>query len=147
MLRSSKLMKGRGFTKTFPLIYVPSVINRFIFRHWVVIYFIKFAIITQKKKKQKLTLFSCWARKSAVCYLICQEPQQLLRKEILWNLLFADTFCCKTKLKSHFFSCNLVSKCHQMTSHNALLLMPLALYIVIFMQPLYQAVILCDYII
>ena len=120
-------MKGLGFTQTFPLIYVPNVINWFIFRQWIVIYFIKFAIITQKKKKkkQKLTLFSCSARKSAVCHLICQEPQQLLRKEIIWNLLFADTFCCKTKLKSHFFSCNVVSKWHQMTSYSALLLMAL----------------------
>ena len=54
--RISKSMKSRGFTETFPSSYFPIVINRFIFAHWVLIYFIMQSLLG--KKKQKLTLLS-----------------------------------------------------------------------------------------
>ena len=49
-------MKGRGFTETFPSIYVPSVINRFSFGHWVAIYFIMQLLL--QNREQKVILFS-----------------------------------------------------------------------------------------
>ena len=48
-------MNGRGFTETFPSIYVPSVINRFIF--WSLCAYLLYNAIANRKKKQKLTLF------------------------------------------------------------------------------------------
>ena len=57
-----KSMKGRGVTKTFPSIYVPSVINWFISCHGVVIYFIMQSLyILYSKQEVKLTLFSLLA--------------------------------------------------------------------------------------
>ena len=47
--RNSKSMKSRGFTKTLPLVYVPSVINRFTFGHWVLIYFIMQSLLKKSK--------------------------------------------------------------------------------------------------
>ena len=165
-------MKGRGFTETFPSINILSVITRFIFGHWVVIYN---AIITRGARwlsgrvwdsgargrgfetyhrhvvSLSKTLYSPkvlvnylgsggssrhdwkivdwdvkpqhkqtnhYSRKEVNSYLVfllsekicslpsclfCQQPQQLLRRQILWNLLFVDTFCCKTELKSCFW--------------------------------------------
>ena len=94
-------MKGQGFTETFPSIHVPSVISHFIFGHWVVIYFIMQSLLKEKKKTYLVFLLS-----EKICtppsYLFPQQPQQLLRKPILWNLFFVDTFCRKSKLKSHF---------------------------------------------
>ena len=61
-------MKGRGFIKTFPSIYVPSVINRFNVGYGVRIYFIMQSLIKKKKKKKKMNNLPCF--ESAVRHLV-----------------------------------------------------------------------------
>ena len=50
MSRISKSVIGQGFTETFPSTYVPSVINRFMFGHWVLIYFIMQSLLKKRSK-------------------------------------------------------------------------------------------------
>ena len=49
-------MKGQGFTKTFPSIYVLHEKSAY-FGHWVLIYFI-FQLLLENEKEAELTLFS-----------------------------------------------------------------------------------------
>ena len=68
MSRISKLMKGQGFTKTFPSIYIQSMINRFLvmeFINFISEWFLKKQNKQKnnnkkqkQKKQQKLTLSS-----------------------------------------------------------------------------------------
>ena len=88
--RISKSMKDRGFTEAFPSIYVPSVINRFIFGHCMLIYFIMQSLLEKEAKTYLVFLLSEKACSSPT-YLFCQQPQPFLRKQILWNLLFVNT--------------------------------------------------------
>ena len=58
MSRISKLMKGQGFTKTFPSIYIQSMINRFLvmeFINFIPEWFLKNKTKKNKKKKQQKT--------------------------------------------------------------------------------------------
>ena len=50
-------MKGRGFIKTFPSIYVPSVINRFNVGYGVRIYFIMQSLISFESAVRHLVYF------------------------------------------------------------------------------------------
>ena len=95
-------MKSQSFTETFPSIYVPSVINRFIFGHWVLIYFIMQSLFENRRKTYPVFLLSERVCSLPFC-LFCQQPQRFLRKQILWNLLLVDTFSCKTELTSSFY--------------------------------------------
>ena len=94
------LWNGRGFTSTFPSIYVPSVINRFIFGHRVVIYFIMQSLIEKVVNTYLVFHLSKEICNPPSC-LFCQHQQQPLGK-ILWNLRYVGVFHCKTKLCSSF---------------------------------------------
>ena len=63
-------MKGRGCTESFPSIYmyIPIVMNRFIF--WSLDTYLLYNAIITRNKKQKLILFSFQVRKSAVRHLV-----------------------------------------------------------------------------
>ena len=58
MSRISKSMKGQGFTKTFPSIYIQSMLNRFLVMEFINFKSEWFLKDQKKKKKQKLTLSS-----------------------------------------------------------------------------------------
>ena len=101
-LRIRKSRKGQGFTETVPSIYVLSMINRFSFGH-LGTYLLYNAIITQKNEAKTYLVFLLSVRVSSPpSCLFCQQPQRFLRKQILWNFLFVNTFCYKTELKSSF---------------------------------------------
>ena len=63
----SKSMKDCGFTETFPSIYDPSVINRFMFGHCVLSYFIMKSLLEKRRK-----ILPCFPskRESAVHHLV-----------------------------------------------------------------------------
>ena len=78
MSRISRSMKGQGFTVTFPLIYIPRVINQFIFGPGVVIYFIMQSLF---EKEDKTDLFSFLLRFS------CSPPSCLFCQMMSSNIL------------------------------------------------------------
>ena len=144
-------MKSRGFSETFPSIYVPSVINRFIFGHCVRIYLQCKSLLGKRSKyvpsvinrfifghcvriylqcksllgKRSKNLPCCPSKRQSLqsAILFCQQPQWFLRKQILWNLLFVDTFVGKLNW-NRLSVClrDVVSTWH----HNVLLLTSLA---------------------
>ena len=93
-------MKGRGFTKIFPLIYVPSVIIRFIFSHWMVIY-IKMQLLLDKRKQNHCFLSKRENLQSAILFIL-STATVIIAQTNLMESPFADIVCCTTKLKSHF---------------------------------------------
>ena len=70
------------------------MINRFIFGHGVVIYFMMQSLLEIRSKNLLFFLLSKRVGSLPSC-LFCQQPQRFLRKQIVWNLLFVDTFYCK----------------------------------------------------
>ena len=156
MSRISKSMKGRGFIETFILIYVLRMKNQFIFGHWERIYFIKQSVL--KKRSKNLPCFpSTWESLQSAILFILSILQWFLPKQILSNLLFVDTLCCKTKLELSF--CLFMWRCIKMASDDIVgvlhqnwnVVFMCFVFVeqinVIFMRPLYEAVILCDCII
>ena len=70
MSRISKQMKGRGFTEPFHRFNVPSVINRFIFGHGVVIYFIMQSLLAKTYLvfllSDRVAILFIWSRAAAI---------------------------------------------------------------------------------
>ena len=95
MSRISKSMKGQGFTKTFPSIYIQSMINWFLVME---LYNFLPEWFLNKNSKKLLCLLSGEICSPQSC-LFCQQLPQLLRKQESYkNLRYFDTFCVKTKL-------------------------------------------------
>ena len=98
--RISKSMNSRGFTETFPSIYDPSEINRFIFGHWVLIYFIMQSLFGKRNKN-----LPCFPSK-----------RENLQSAILFILPTAAAIRTQKKRKSYeifFLSIHFVVKLHR----------------------------------
>ena len=122
-------MKGRGFTEICPSIYVLSVINRFIFGHWVLIYFIIQSLLEKRNKTYLVFLLSERVCRLPPCLFFQSRSDSYANQSYEISLLSIHFV---VKLNWNSFSVCLrgvVSKWHQMTSRNVLLLTSLSCYI------------------
>ena len=75
-------MKSRGFIETFPWIYVPSVINRFI-GYWVLIYFIMQSLLGKRSKNLFCFPSKRESLQSAILFILSTAAAILMQTNLM----------------------------------------------------------------